>query len=347
MVGAECPDDAIGQVLGILVAGHIAVLQVVYHLGDAAHVESHARGAARHRLHDGVGQVFLQGGGDKHIDGIVELYYLPGVAHVVDGENVGVEYRPDFFCLTTHHDDAYLSGDVGVLSVDEVDGFDQIVESLAFVGDALATEQQQVLVGWQCELLARLLAVAGAENVGVDGVGDAGDRVSPSEQGGTCQIGNPSAASHKRDGCILVDALLLEKNLSGHVGDGAAVHLGAVVALLAVFRAVVGVVTHAREIPLVVHRDDHGLARMEYLVEVGQGEKSLVHPMQMDDVGLGKLVAPCHVSASVGNIDMEKRLAVEPVGEKDDEPFPHELEGLCPVVSHWHDREVVGLLVAH
>ena len=69
--------------------------------------------------------------------------------------------------------------------------------------------------------------------------------------------------------------------------------------------------------------------------------------MQMDDVGLGKLVAPCHVSASVGNIDMEKRLAVEPVGEKDDEPFPHELEGLCPVVSHWHDREVVGLLVAH
>ena len=89
-----------------LVAGHVAVVQVVYHLGDAAHVEAHAGRAARHRFHERVGQVLFQRRGDEEVDRIVDVHQPVVVAHEVqridrEGQQVGQLLRTLCRKLTT------------------------------------------------------------------------------------------------------------------------------------------------------------------------------------------------------------------------------------------------------
>ena len=96
-----------------------------------------------------------------------------------------------------------------------------------------------------------------------------------------------------------------------------------------------------------MHSDDHSFPRMEDFVDVGEGEKSLVDPMQVDDICPLKLGKVCDVCPCIGNVHLKKVLATEFVGDEDAQAFPEELEWLHPVVSYRNHCEVVSLLVAH
>ena len=346
-VGAEGPHDAVGEVLGIAVAGDVAVGLVVDHLGDATDVEADAGGSAGEGFHDGVGEVVLQGRGDVEVNRVVELHHLLGFADVGDGMDGGLDKVLHFLGIFPHHHDAEALGDVGILQVDDADGFGQIREAFALVGDALTGEEEEVLVERQAELHPGQLLVERLEEVGVDGVGDAEDGMPLSEEGCPCEVGNPLAASDEGDGCVAVDALLLLEDLLRNIDQEAATDGGTLVATGAIADAVVGIVTDAREVPSVVHGDDDGFAGMQHLVEVGQGEKTLVDPVEVDDISPLELTVSRHVGAGVGDIDGEEVLAVEAVGEEDAEPFPQELDGLDPTAFHGVDGDAVGLLVAH
>ena len=96
-----------------------------------------------------------------------------------------------------------------------------------------------------------------------------------------------------------------------------------------------------------MHRDDHPFARLEDFVDVRQGEKSLIHPVQVDDVcslEFGKFRDVC---SSIGDIHLKEILPTEVVGDEDAQTFPDELERLHPVVPNRNDGEVVSLLIAH
>ena len=63
----------VGKVLRRFVSGHISVVQVVNHFGDAADIESYARNAARHCFHNHVGKIFFQRRNDKQVYGIIYI----------------------------------------------------------------------------------------------------------------------------------------------------------------------------------------------------------------------------------------------------------------------------------
>ena len=68
----------------------------------------------------------------------------------------------------------------------------------------------------------------------------------------------------------------------------------------------------------------------------------------MHDIGLLEIGHGCDVGACVGDVDLEKVLSAQPVGQEDDSPFPKEVEGETPaLLFHSHHRNLVGLSVAH
>ena len=103
MVGIECPLDACRKVLRILASCYIAILLMVNHLGDTAHLETHTRRATCHCFHNGVGQVVLQGRGDIEVNRIVKLHHLLRVTDVTDGEDAEWHLMTDVRCFTAHH----------------------------------------------------------------------------------------------------------------------------------------------------------------------------------------------------------------------------------------------------
>ena len=56
----QTPGNTLCKIDAVAIIGHITVLLVVDHLGDATDVKAHTWHAAGHRLDDGVGQVILQ-----------------------------------------------------------------------------------------------------------------------------------------------------------------------------------------------------------------------------------------------------------------------------------------------
>ena len=78
----ECPSQALGKVIGVLVLSDVSVFHVVYHLRDASHVEAYAGESTGHGFHDGVGKVVFQGWEDEDISGIIDIDDLPFVANV-------------------------------------------------------------------------------------------------------------------------------------------------------------------------------------------------------------------------------------------------------------------------
>ena len=106
-------------------------------------------------------------------------------------------------------------------------------------------------------------------------------------------------------------------------------------------------VADARAGPHVVHCPYHGLARGQYLFDILQGEHALVDPVQVDDVGLAEFGQGGDVRPRVGNVYGKEVVLLEAVGFPDDDAFPYELPHHPPVAAQGHDRDVVGLLVAH
>ena len=67
----EAPGDSLCKIDTVAIIGHITILFMADHLGDAAHVETYAGCTSCHGLDDGVGQIVLQRWRDEEIDSIV------------------------------------------------------------------------------------------------------------------------------------------------------------------------------------------------------------------------------------------------------------------------------------
>ena len=81
--------DTLGEIARILIVGDIAVVEVVYHLGNAAHIEADAGDAAGHRLDNGIRQVVLHRGYGIEVNGIIDHSHqllVGDILHGIDGE---------------------------------------------------------------------------------------------------------------------------------------------------------------------------------------------------------------------------------------------------------------------
>ena len=125
---------------------HVAVVQVVYHLGDAAHVESDAGNAACHGFHDSVRQVLFQRGGHEDVHGIVDVHQLVFVADEV--QRVDFEWKQVFqlLRLVAEDDDTQLFPEFGMLVGQQSARFYQVVNAFPFVRNLHRAEQHELFV---------------------------------------------------------------------------------------------------------------------------------------------------------------------------------------------------------
>ena len=186
------------------------------------------------------------------------------------------------------------------------------------------------------------------EHVHVDGVGNA-DHLLALKQGCSAgKSGNPLATAHKGDIGIGIHTTFAVENLPRDVFLYSSTNEWAIAALVAIVEAVATIVADTREVPLVVHGHHNLLTRTKNLVDIVEREETLVHPMQMDHVGLLELWHSGDVGACIGDINLEEVLATETIGKEDDTTLPKEVEGEPPTLLFYgHHRNLVGLTVAH
>ena len=135
---------------------HVAVVQMVYHLRDAAHVESDAGNAACHGFHDGVRQVLFQRGGHEDVHGIVDVHQLVFVADEV--QRVDFEWKQVFqlLRLVAEDDDTQLFPEFGMLVSQQSArciagyvfsscGFGESTTDVVFAGNGLIYENGTLL----------------------------------------------------------------------------------------------------------------------------------------------------------------------------------------------------------
>ena len=344
----EQPVDAVGKVFRRAVGGHVAVVQVIYHLGYAAHVEAHAGRAAGHGFHDGVGQVVFQRGGGKEVDGVVDVYQLVVTRHKVQRIDLEGEQAAQLLGVAAEGHHGQTVAQLRVLVGQQAAGLHEVVYALALVGYLDGAEEHEPHVLGKLELAACRCLVVRAEEVGVDGVGDAGDGHALQQGALACLPFEPPAAGDEVYLPPGVEGLLAAEGGGGEVFvPPPAGQVGAVVAGRAVVVAAAGIVADAGAGPHVVHGPHHGFARVEYLADVFQREHALVHPVQVDDVCLLEFGQRGDVVARVGNVHGKEVLAAEAVGCPNDHAFPYKLPHHAPTGFQRHYGALAGLLVAH
>ena len=109
--------------------------------------------------------------------------------------------------------------------------------------------------------------------------------------------------------------------------------------------ACLSMVADAGHRPHVVQRPDNRLAGIQNLLQVVQRQHPLVHPVQMDDIGLLEFRQRGDVGPRVGNIYGKQALLVEVVGPPDDDPFPHKIPDVPPRLAQGDHRHIVRLFV--
>ena len=96
-----------------------------------------------------------------------------------------------------------------------------------------------------------------------------------------------------------------------------------------------------------MHGPDDRLACLQNLTDITQRQHTLVHPMQMDDVGLLKLWQTGDISPCIGDIKLEEPLSIKMQMHKDDQSLPKETPSLAQPTSQSHHGNLVSRLVAH
>ena len=99
--------------------------------------------------------------------------------------------------------------------------------------------------------------------------------------------------------------------------------------------------------PDVMHGPYHRFTTIQYFANALQRQHALVHPVQMDDVGLLEFLQLCDVGTTVGNVHLKQVFAVQVQPEPHDEPFPQESQLHSLLSGHRCYRQAVCLLVAH
>lgn len=275
------------QVVGLSIACHVAVLQVVYHFGYASDVETHTRCAATHGFGNGVGQVVLQAWRDENIDGIVELrhHLLAHGAEMCGFDAVG---QGDLLGILAHDDEMQI----GILEFLQCLG--KIVHALSLVCYLLAAEENELLVGRKGERFPCLLHVGWAEEVGGDAVVDVVDLLS--RHCFLCLKGYPFAAPYK--GWMRAMVHLVFANVVAVWQCSA--EKWAVSAFL--FCAVASVMTYTKVGPFVVKRPDDALSAAHDFAHFIERNHALVNPMQVYDVGFLELWCGGDADSGVGDV---------------------------------------------
>ena len=98
--------------------------------------------------------------------------------------------------------------------------------------------------------------------------------------------------------------------------------------------------------PHIVHCPDDRLAAVDDLFQSVKGYKTLVDPVEMDDVGLAELPGPCYVDAGIGYVHIEKVVTAETVGGPDGCPFPQEAPLLADRAAHGNNTFAAAFEVA-
>lgn len=328
------------QVGGVAVGAEVAVLEVVYHFGQAAYAEAGAGEAAGHGFDDGVGEVVAQGGHGQHVAGLVEAAYGLVVADGPYGDELSraglaALGGAGFGCSLTDDDD---------VGVHVGGGFHEVLYAFAGVAGLVGYEEYEGAGVGQVELLPGLELVGCGVEVGVDGVGYAGDAVAVEQGRLSGEVGEPLATAHEVDGHEAVGRRV-EGGFAGVGGGGEAGREGTRAAGGAVVPCgtLVGVVAHGGEGPHVVHRPHHGFARAAYGGNVVEGEHSLVYPVEMDDVGFLKSGQAGDVAALRGGVDGPEVAAAQLLVEPHFQPLGEEMPPVGQMVGQVVAREQGGV----
>ena len=232
--------------------------------------------------------------------------------------------------------------------VQQTAGLDEIAHALVLVGDTLGCKEDVLAVKGQAETPTRLLTVATMIDVGVDGVGDAGDLLSLKQGTGFRLAFKPSAAGDVVDVLTFEHPLFLVPDAGGEVVVGASARKqAAVVTDGSEVSAAEGDVTERCSRPDVVHRPDHGFARAQNLADGADGEHALIDPMEVDDVGLLELRQAGDVRTGIGKVDLKEMTTGEMEPTIDDEAFPEEMPVEQRRFGQGYDSKRVAEFVAH
>ena len=74
--------------------------------------------------------------------------------------------------------------------------------------------------------------------------------------------------------------------------------------------------------PLVVQRPDDALATSEDSLKVLERQETLIHPMQVDNIGLSESLRLGDVLSAVRNIDLPQITLTQPISKEYACPFP-------------------------
>lgn len=171
------------------------------------------------------------------------------------------------------------------------------------------------------------------KQVGIDRVGDAGNRVSGEQGAFLGQSFQPVAACYEIDVPSLIQLLLLAESPVGEVFSAAvAVDERTVATLLLIAGALAGMVADAGTRPHVVHGPYHGFARCKDFLDVLQRQHSLVYPVEMNDIRLLELRKRGNIRTCIGDVHGKDILLFEAVGFPYDDTLPYEFPYHAPVV---------------
>ena len=318
--------DAFGQTGSITRLGKVAILEMVYHFRYAAHAEAYAGRTARECFDDGVRQVVLERGSDKGVGRIVEAGHLTFIAHVterIDGK--GKEFA-HLFRPAAHDNKPDLRCQPCVRLLQDAASLLQVADAFARVGCLERAKQQKFLVGRKIALQARLFFIGWAKDIGIDGIGHRGHLL-PNEQGALPrQACHPLATAYKDNMCPAQHLLFAAEHLGGKVVRGTSARKQrAMMALGLIFRAFATVMANAGERPLVMQRPHDRFAAVNDAADVFQRKETLVHPMEMNEVGFLEFGKSRDVRTGVGQIYLKQVFAAETVGRPYHEAFPQEL----------------------
>ena len=79
-----------------------------------------------------------------------------------------------------------------------------------------------------------------------------------------------------------------------------------------------------------MHCPNDGLAGLDDTPDICQWQHTLVNPVQMNDVGLGKFGQYCDIGAGIGYVNGKQVMFLEVVGLPDNDTLPDELPYFPP-----------------
>ena len=211
------PVDSSRQILGIAVVCHISVLLMIDHLRYATYLESYARHAAGHRLHDGIRQILRQGRKHEDIGCIVNIRNALVIAHITERNDRERELAFELLAVSTQYCHAGILPHLGMLLSHQPARLYQIIHALIGIGGSLSDEEDDALVLRQLRAETGFQFVLRTIDMGIYRIGnrlDAMTRQESAQPGFRCQ---PSAAGNKGKSPTVIHLLLLLPYLSRQI----------------------------------------------------------------------------------------------------------------------------------